>query len=58
MHYKCPKCSWDIEGQTQVMTQIMRHERMHSQKSQFDAGVNYCRNINILVILGYYYDKF
>ena len=29
MKYTCPKCGWSIEGQTQIMSDILDHEETH-----------------------------
>ena len=29
MRFNCPKCDWSIEGQTQVMEHILKHEKTH-----------------------------
>ena len=32
MIYKCKQCSWTIEGQTQVMKDILIHEKTHDKE--------------------------
>ena len=29
--YHCPHCPWEIEGQTQVVKDIIEHERTHPE---------------------------
>ena len=31
MRYNCQKCDWSIEGQTQIMTDILEHEKGHEE---------------------------
>jgi hypothetical protein len=29
MRYQCRKCDWSIDGQTQIMKEILKHEKEH-----------------------------
>ena len=29
MNYTCKICGWNIEGQTQIMVDILKHEKTH-----------------------------
>jgi len=29
MNYNCRKCGWSIEGQSQIMKDILKHEKEH-----------------------------
>ncbi len=29
MKYTCKKCEWSIEGQSQIMSDILEHEKTH-----------------------------
>jgi hypothetical protein len=33
MNYTCKKCDWSIEGQTQIMKEILKHEKTHEEDS-------------------------
>ena len=33
MHYNCKHCSWIIEGQTQILEQILIHEKTHPENN-------------------------
>jgi len=34
MRYNCKICDWTIEGQTQVMKDILEHEKTHDEKGR------------------------
>ena len=34
MRYNCKICDWTIEGQTQIMTEILKHEKDHDKKGR------------------------
>ena len=31
MNYTCKICGWNIEGQTQIMEDILKHEKGHEE---------------------------
>ena len=36
MRYTCKICDWCIEGQTQIMKEILEHEKTHEQYEQYE----------------------